>query len=147
MARKRETEPPSAAALPTRKISETIIDFGMPLLSQLEGDEPTQMVQEMFKIIICTWNVHAMAMPVWGKPEMMPMLRTIMDSMDTPAPLRPIVAELIGPRPPRFAQDPRAVGEWHLKLTNTGSTSLYCEAHVPPALEAAYAATLSAPRA
>jgi hypothetical protein len=146
MARKPDTKSPPSSALPTRKISETIIDFGMPLLSQFEGDEPTQMVQEMFKIIICIWNVHAMAMPVWGKPETTPMLRTIMDSLETPAPLRPIVAELIGPRPPRFAQDPRAVGEWHLKLNKAGETSLHCEAHVPPALEAAYAATLSASR-
>jgi hypothetical protein len=105
------------------------------LLSQLEGDEPTE--------INCIWDVHAMDMPVWNRSEMMPTLRTIMDSIETPPPLRPIVAKLIGPRPPRFAQDPRAVGEWHLKLTNTGSTSLYCEAHVPPALKAAQEATPS----
>ena len=51
------------AAVPTRKISETIIDFGAPLLEQLHGRETPDVVQATFSLVVTVWNAHVMAMP------------------------------------------------------------------------------------
>ena len=54
---------------PVRKISETILDFGEPLLSQLDAALPLNTIQSVFKIVITVWNTHVMATPRWGQPR------------------------------------------------------------------------------
>ena len=51
-----------------RKISETIIDFGKPLMGPLDADQPCEVVRSTFEIVIMVWNVHVMAMPRWRRP-------------------------------------------------------------------------------
>ena len=46
-----------------RKISETIIDFGEPLMGQLDADQPCEVMRSTFEIVIMVWNAHVMAMP------------------------------------------------------------------------------------
>jgi len=54
------------SAPPVRKISETILDFGEPVLSQLDAAMPLEVVQSTFQIVITVWNAHVMATPRWG---------------------------------------------------------------------------------
>src|SRR2546427_6654867 len=57
------------SAPPVRKICETILDFGEPLLSQLDAALPLDMIQSTFQIVISVWNAHVIAMPRWGQPR------------------------------------------------------------------------------
>jgi hypothetical protein len=52
-----------------RKISETIIEFGEPLINQLDADQPEEVVRSTFEIVITVWNAHVMAMPRWEQPR------------------------------------------------------------------------------
>ena len=61
--------PDGMSAPPVRKISETILDFGEPLLSQLDAALPLDMIQSTFQIVITVWNAHVIAMPRWGQPR------------------------------------------------------------------------------
>ena len=56
----RHRQPPTEPVIPRRKISETIIDFGAPLLHDLRPDTPIEIVRASFNITICVWNAHVM---------------------------------------------------------------------------------------
>src|SRR5262245_43662815 len=66
---------PACAILPRmtqpteRKISETIIDFGEPLLSELDSGVPIEVIRSAFEMVITVWNAHVTAMPRWGRPH------------------------------------------------------------------------------
>ena len=60
-----------AVVIPSRKLSATLLEFGEQLLSQL-GDEASLPVrQQSLQLVITVWNAGAMAMPLWGKPELL----------------------------------------------------------------------------
>ena len=108
-------------AIPDRKISETIIDFGAPLIFDLDKNQPIEIVRATFTIVIMVWNAHVMAMPVWGKPK-------------PAAEARAAYNELTARRLEHFASDPRAVGNWNVAFDANGRLRVHCEAHVPPSL-------------
>ena len=55
-----------------RKISETIVDFGEPLIHQLDTAQPYEVVRSTFEIVVLVWNAHEMAMPRWGSHVTLP---------------------------------------------------------------------------
>ena len=117
-------------APPVRKISETILDFGEPLLSQLDSDAPKDVLESTLTIVITVWNAHVTAMPRWGQPQFLADLHTQLSSADALPELVDAVRTLSQRRLELFASDGRAVGEWSL-VGRRGAWSLRCDARAP----------------
>ena len=113
-----------------RKISETIADFGAPVIGRLDADLPYEVVHSTFEIVILVWNAYVMAMPRWGQPRFLADLRRRMLEPQTPAPFVEAFHALSKRRAERFASDARAVGEWSV-LQHSGQWRLRCDARVP----------------
>ena len=123
-----------AVGVPQRKISETIIDFGAPLIADLDPSQPLEIVRSVFAIVITVWNAHVMSMPVWGRPQLLQQLGELLQAPGSAPQLIDTCAQLAARRQQHFAQDPRAVGEWSVTIDPQGRVRLHCEARVPPAL-------------
>ena len=121
-------------AIPSRKISETIIDFGAPLIFDLDKDQPIEIVRSVFTIVIMVWNAHVMAMPVWGKPQLLEELGKLLLSPGAAAQLIHTCNELTARRKQHFADDPRAVGEWNVEFDHAGRVRLHCDARIPTSI-------------
>jgi hypothetical protein len=118
-------------ALPAvRKISETIVDFGDPLIRQLDTDQPYEVVRSTFEIVITVWNAHVMAMPRWGQPSHLAELHKRVQDPQVPTPMIDAFRELSRRRAARFATDARAVGEWSV-TRDTDRWRLRCDARAP----------------
>jgi hypothetical protein len=118
------------SAPPVRKISETILDFGEPLLGQLDVALPLDVIQSTFKIVITIWNAHVTAMPRWGQPQFLADLHERMRDPQMPPEMVEAMRTLSQRRLERFANDGRAVGEWSLVM-DAGEWRLRCDARVP----------------
>jgi len=124
----------AAPAIPSRKISETVIDFGAPVLADLARTQSIEVLHATFNLVITVWNAHVTAMPVWGQPESLDHLERILLSPAAPKEMIRAVHALTARRRAHFADDPRAVGEWNIKIESGGGVRLHCDAHVPPSL-------------
>ena len=122
-------------AIPTRKISETIIDFGAPLIFDLDKDQPIEIVRSVFTIVIMVWNAHVTAMPVWGKPQLLEELGKLLLSPGAAPQLIDTCKELAARRQQHFADDLRAVGEWNVEFDHAGRVRLHCDARIPPSID------------
>lgn len=120
--------------IPERKISETIIEFGAPLIGKLDEKQPMDIVRAVFSLVITVWNAHVMAMPVWGKPEALAQLRDLLRTPGTAPQMIQACSQLAARRQQHFAADPRAVGEWSIAFDHAGRVRLHCDARVPPSL-------------
>ena len=118
------------SAQPVRNISETILDFGEPLFSQLDPALPLDAVQSIFEVVVTVWNAHVMAMPRWGQPRFLADLHERMQDPQIPPEMVDAMRTLSQRRLERFANDGRAVGEWSLVM-ETGQWRLRCDARVP----------------
>lgn len=113
-----------------RKISETILDFGEPLVSQLDGGVPLDVARATFEIVIMVWNAHVMAMPRWGQPQVLAALHERLRDPQMPPPMVDAIRTLSQRRLERFPTDGRAVGEWSLVM-QSGEWRLRCDARTP----------------
>lgn len=113
-----------------RKISETIVDFGEPLIRQLDADQPHEVVRQSFEFVILVWNAYVMAMPRWGQPSWLADLHQRLQDPQMPAPMVQAFRELSQRRAERFASDARAVGEWSI-VQQSGQWRLRCDARAP----------------
>lgn len=125
----------ASPAIPSRKISETIVDFGAPLIFDLDKNQPIEIVRSVFTVVIMVWNAHVMAMTEWGKPQLLEQLDELLRAASAPPELRDTCAELAARRQQHFADDPRAVGEWMVEFDPTGRVHLSCDARLPPSLK------------
>ncbi len=121
--------------VPDRKISETILDFGEPLLSRFDESAPIHVVREAVMIVITVWNAHVMAMPIWGEPGHLENLEAILRAHPEPPGAPPLVDSLSKRRRERFASDPRAVGRWDVVPDAHGGFKLVCDARLPRGVE------------
>ena len=121
-------------AIPERKISETILDFGEPLLSHFPDDVPLKTLHEAFKTVILIWNAHVMATPVWGKPGHLRDLEKAMKGPTAPPEMESMVRHLTKRWLDEFRDDPRAVGHWKILRDAAGELRFRCEARVPHGL-------------
>ena len=119
-------------APPLRKISDTIVDFGEPLLGQLDASQQEEVVRATFDLVILIWNAHVMALPRWGQPKFLADLHERLRGTDTPNEMIDAVRTLSQRRLERFATDARAVGEWRVAVQQ-GQWQLRCDARVPNA--------------
>lgn len=115
-----------------RKISETIVDFGGPLIQQLDPDQPYEVVRSTFEIVIMVWNAHVMAMPRWGQPRHLAELHKRLQDPLVPPPMIDAFRELSHRRTERFATDARAVGDWSI-AQESGRWRQRCDARTPDA--------------
>ncbi|MCW5657107.1 MAG: hypothetical protein KIT60_05355 [Burkholderiaceae bacterium] len=113
-----------------RKISETILDFGEPLLSQLDAVLPLAVVQSTFKVVITVWNAHGMATPRWAQPQFLADLNERMCDPEMPPEMVQAFRTLSQRRLEQFANDGRAVGEWSLVM-EADQWRLRCDARAP----------------
>jgi hypothetical protein len=118
------------SAPPVRKISESILDFGEPLFSQLDAALPLEAIQSVFRIVITVWNAHVMATPRWGQPRFLADLQERMRDPQMPPEMVEAMRTLSQRRLERFANDGRAVGEWSLVM-EAGQWRLRCDARAP----------------
>lgn len=116
---------------PERKISETIIDFGDPLVSQLDSGLPIEAVRSVFQMVITIWNAHVTAMPCWGRPQFLADLEQRLRDPQMPPEAVEALRTLSRRRSlPRFVSDDRAVGEWSL-VGGVEGWRLRCDARAP----------------
>jgi hypothetical protein len=116
---------------PERKISETMIDFGEPLVSELESGMPGEVIRSVFEMVITVWNAHVTAMPRWGRPQFLADLDRLPDDPQLPSEAVAALRELSSRRSlPRFVDDDRAVGEWSL-VGGAQCWRLRCDAREP----------------
>lgn len=113
-----------------RKISETILDFGEPVLRRLQGDYSDDVAHKVFELVILVWNAHVTAMPRWGQPHFLANLAERMLDPAVPADMVDAVRELTKRRLEHFATDARAVGEWQL-VKHPEGVRLRCDARAP----------------
>jgi hypothetical protein len=117
-------------APPLRKISETILEFGEPVLDQLDADQSFDVARSTLEIVILVWNAHVMAMPRWGQPRFLADLHVRLSDPSMPAEMGDAFRMLSQRRLERFATDARAVGEWSLVM-ESGHWRLRCDARAP----------------
>ena len=115
---------------PVRKISETILDFGEPLLSQLDADAPRELWESTMTIVVMVWNAHVTAMPRWGQPQHLVDLHERLKAADIPPELVDAVRVLSQRRLEHFATDTRAVGEWSF-VGGQEAMRFRCDARAP----------------
>jgi hypothetical protein len=144
MSARRRTPPPSITPreveVPDRKISETILDFGEPLLSRFEAETPIEVYRKAMMIVITIWNAHVMAMPIWGKPRHLEDLEAVFRRVPE-LPGEPAMLDLLAKRRREmFGTDPRAVGLWDLVLDDQYGLKLRCDARLPHGVKARYRA-------
>ena len=120
-----------AVVIPSRKLSATLLEFGEQLLSQL-GDEASLPVrQQSLQLVITVWNAGAMAMPLWGKPELLRQFEQTLAQMAIASATTDLLKQLLVRRREQFGTDPRTVGEWGLRFAPDSGYVLHCEAHLP----------------
>jgi hypothetical protein len=121
-------------SIPHRKISETIIDFGAPLIAHLDADQSIETVRAVFETVITVWNAHVTAMPVWGEPQFLEQLERRLGTAGFAPQAIEACRALAARRRQHFADDPRAVGEWSVTIDHARRVRLHCDARVPPSL-------------
>jgi hypothetical protein len=120
-------------AVPNTKISETIMDFGDPLFCLFDQPPPSpELLRVPFEIVLAVWNAHVMAMPCWGKPELLVWLQDIYYRSPETAPMLNTFEQLARRRYAKFADDPRAVGAWDLIVNSAGEPRFQCDGRIPP---------------
>lgn len=116
-----------------RKISETILDFGEPLISQLDPSQSQETVHAIFEIVVTVWNCHVLATPRWGQPKFLADLQDRLQNSQMPPEMVDAHRALALRRTEHFAKDYRAVGDWSVYQDN-GKWRLRCDARPPQPL-------------
>ena len=114
-----------------RKISDTIMAFGEPLISQIDIEQPEERVHGVFEHIIGIWNASVMATPRWGQPHFLVDLQDRLRDPQLSAEVGEMHRLLTERRATHFAKDLRAVGTWSIHKDGNG-WRLRCDARVPP---------------
>ncbi len=116
-----------------RKISETILDFGEPLLCEaITEDTPIAVVREIYKLVVLVWNAHVAATPRWGDPAHLQRLKQIADSPQMPSEARAWIIKLSHRWQQKFSDAKYCVGEWHVKIKDDDTLSFFCDAREAP---------------
>ncbi|SAL07301.1 hypothetical protein AWB78_08525 [Caballeronia calidae] len=116
-----------------RKISETILDFGEPLLSEAITEEtPIAVVREVYKLVVLVWNAHVAATPRWADPTYLQMLQQIATSPQMPSQARAWIGKLSHRWQEKFSDARYCVGHWHVKIQDDDTVSFFCDAREAP---------------
>jgi hypothetical protein len=112
-----------------RAISDTIVEFGQPVLRELVQPS-VDALKESLDLVIMIWNAHAMALPEWSHPEHLEQLATLARDEHAPG-LRKALGELSQRRSEQFADDARVVSKWDVLADEQGRVRFDCTAKLP----------------
>jgi hypothetical protein len=122
--------------VPDRKISETILEFAEPILEPLGSVPDLEAARRALDLAVGVWNFHAMATPLWGKPQFLAEARARMAAPGNPPELARIFEQLLERRATLYGGDYRVVGTWDLGPDGAGGHSFRCDARLPEGCEA-----------
>ena len=120
--------------IPKRKISETLLEFGEPMLGLLK--EPTvEEFRAALSIVIVVWNAHGLSMTAASDRsaylEKLAEYRQRLAEKGAPAIVLAGFDALDASRVTDYADDPRCVGEWDLIPDGAGWIQVRCDARLP----------------
>lgn len=101
---------------PTRKISETLIDFAQPFLAHVDSAMPQETIRQGFDIAVAIWNVFVMGR-VNGNSDYQAMLRKQLGSQWEE---NPLIRALADRRMKHFANDMRFIAEHRVSFDAGG---------------------------
>lgn len=114
--------------IPTRKISETILDFAQPFLVQVDSTMPQETIRQGIGIAVTIWNAFVLDR-VNGNSELKNLMRKQLGSQwET----NPVIKALVERREKHFADDLRLVAEHRVSFGKNGY-SLWAAASDPHA--------------
>jgi hypothetical protein len=119
------------ASVPDRKISETILEFAQPILGPFGELPELAAARSILGLAVSVWNFHAMATPLWGKPEYLAKARAQMRAPGTPREIAEIFESLLARRAEHYGDDPRVVGDWNLGPDGRGGHTFRCDCRLP----------------
>ncbi|MCY1200749.1 hypothetical protein D9M68_457030 [compost metagenome] len=123
----------ASAGKAERKISETILEFGEPFLSEaITESTPIVVVREAYKLVVLVWNAHVSATPRWGNPGHLQMLRQLAAGPQMPPEGRACIEMLSRRWREKFSDAKYCVGEWHVKIRDDDTLSFFCDAREAP---------------
>jgi len=112
--------------IPDRKISEVILEFGEPMLGQLDMTDKFEM-ESAVRLLITIWNAVALDQQLKTRhyeDQMMKLLEETAGDFDG------IARKLIKRKKRKYSSDPRTVGH-HEIVMRDGGLILRAEAHLP----------------
>ena len=112
--------------LPTRKISETFLDFAEPLLTPLGAEAAEHEMEEALQIAFTVWNAVVFD-AVDCSSRWVDQLR---DLAGHDPDIRPLIEQLVARKQTLFGDDHRLVGEYQL-YRHHGELRLRAEARQP----------------
>ena len=95
--------------IPTRKISETILEFGEPLIQELPEDSTKEIFEATMNVIVSVWNAVTIDTKEKNNNFESELLKAL---LPVPPELQLITRELIQRKKTDYASDPRAVGNF-----------------------------------
>jgi hypothetical protein len=116
-----------------RKISETILDFGEPLLSEaITEDTPIAAVREIYKLGGACLERARRSHPSLGRSRLSADAagdgRFAADAIASACLDREALAPMAG----KFSDAKYCVGEWHVKIKDDDTLSFFCDAREAP---------------
>jgi hypothetical protein len=123
----------ASAGKTERKISETILDFGEPLLSEAITEEtPIAVVREIYKLVVLIWSAHVAANAPRGDPSYLHVLQQMATSPQVPSQARAWIGKLSNRWREKFSDAKYCVGHWHVKIKDDDTLSFFCDAREAP---------------
>ena len=120
--------------IPERKISETLLEFGDPLLGLLE-DPTVEEFRAALTVVIAVWNVHGLSITTGDTRSVylgeIARIRQWLFDEGAPAILLAGVDTLSARRVSDYCDDPRCIGDWDLLPDEAGGYKLRCDARLP----------------
>ena len=120
--------PMSSPKFPTRKISETILDFAQPMLVLMDSTTPQDTIRQGFGIALTIWNGFVLDR-VNGNSDLQNLMRK---QLGAHWEANPVIKALVERRMKYFADDLRLVAEHRVSFVNNGY-SLWAAASDPHA--------------
>ncbi len=116
----------SVKMIPSTKISQTILEFGKPLVSQLPQDHTKEEFEASIKLVIMVWN--AVVIDTWNANNNFE--RDLLQRISgEPKGFQLVIKRLIKRKKKKFGNDPRGVGHYWVRQGD-GEFIFGCEARL-----------------
>ena len=112
--------------IPNKKISQTVLEFGKSIIAGLPVGYTKEHFEATMKVVVTAWN--AVVMDSWGngtkfESELLALMET------APKNEKLEMKRLIKRKKTKFANDPRAIGDFWVR-ENNGEITFGCEARL-----------------
>jgi hypothetical protein len=112
--------------IPNRKISETILEFGYPIIAGLPENAPKEELEAVMSLIVSAWN--AVILDDWNKTRKFE--KAFLKALQPmPKEFESIPRKLIKRKKKEYSSDPRAVGNYWV-IEKTGELVFRAEARL-----------------